>query len=267
MTACRLSSIDFDIAASAGWYSAIAGLLAGFALLYILFPLDHETTLSDVTDTGNAVVVFTCAFFSLLILAFTYAVLAGRTGDGPVVGLAAHEQLPNGTAFGLTTLLLLFGLHELLRAYGANRQAFEPARHVIVMMTSIVGPLMVLAFQFSNTLDLERYRAASTEASSVQCRMWGLPDGVWINLGIIALASAAVLVLAAVRYRLPRRCSAPVLAAKAVLGFTVAVTGWAAVVLPLLQASAVTSALFEHLALVVMATATVGVAGASWLGR
>lgn len=82
MTACRPSSIDFDIAASAGWYSAIAGLLAGFALLYILFPLDHETTVSDETDTGNAVVVFTCAFFSLLILAFTYAVLAGRTGDG-----------------------------------------------------------------------------------------------------------------------------------------------------------------------------------------
>jgi hypothetical protein len=29
---CRLSSVDFDIAASAGWYSAIAGVLAGFAL-------------------------------------------------------------------------------------------------------------------------------------------------------------------------------------------------------------------------------------------
>ena len=39
---CRLSSLDFDIAASAGWYSVIAGLLAGFALLSILLPLDHE---------------------------------------------------------------------------------------------------------------------------------------------------------------------------------------------------------------------------------
>ncbi|MGH3145455.1 MAG: hypothetical protein ACRDTR_06590 [Rubrobacter sp.] len=115
---CRLSSTDFDIAASAGWYSAIAGLLAGFALLYILFPLDHETSEGDEIETGNAVVVFACAFFSLLILAFTYAVLAGRTGEGPVVGLAAHEQLLNGAAFGLTTLLLLFGLHELLGAMG-----------------------------------------------------------------------------------------------------------------------------------------------------
>ena len=77
----------------------------------------------------------------------------------------------NGTAFGLTTLLLLFGMHELLRAYGANRQVFEPARHIIVVMTSMVGPLMMLAFQFSNTVDLERYRTASTDASSVQCGM------------------------------------------------------------------------------------------------
>jgi hypothetical protein len=72
-------------------------------------------------------VVFTCAFFSLFILAFTYAVLAGRTGDGPVVGVAAHEQLLNGAAFGLTTLFLLFGRHELL---GACEHSEEFARVV-----------------------------------------------------------------------------------------------------------------------------------------
>lgn len=99
-------------------------------------------------------------------------------------------------------------------------------------MTSILGPLVVLALQFSNALDLQRYRAAVTEDASVQCGMWGPPDGVWINLGI-----------------------------------TVAVAGWAAIVLPLLPNSAFTSALFEHLTLAVTATATVGVAGASWLGR
>jgi hypothetical protein len=264
---CRLSGVDFDIAASAGWYSAIAGVLTGFALLSILFPLDHETADSNETETSNAVVVFTCAFFSLLILAFTYAVLAGRTGDGPVVDVAAHEQLLNGAAFGLATLLLLFGLHELLLAYGANRQVFQPARRVIVTMTSVVGPLVVLALQFSNTLDLQRYRVAATGSSSVQCGMWGLPNGVWINLGITAVALTTVLALGTVRDRLPRRRSAPTLAAKIVLGFTVAVTGWTALVLPLLPDSAVTGALFEHLTLAVTATATVGVAEASWLGR
>jgi hypothetical protein len=51
MTDCRISALDFDIAASAGWYSAIAGLLAGllagFALLAILLPLDHDSELGS----------------------------------------------------------------------------------------------------------------------------------------------------------------------------------------------------------------------------
>ena len=93
---CRLSSLDFDIAASAGWYSAIAGLLAGFALLSILLPLDHEAADPDEAQSGNAVVVFTCAFVSLLALGFAFAVLAGRTGDGDVIGLAAVGAVLSG---------------------------------------------------------------------------------------------------------------------------------------------------------------------------
>ncbi len=113
---CRSSSLDFDIAASAGWYSAIAGLLAGFALLSILLPLDHDAADQDESQTGEAVVVFTCAFFSLLVLGFSYAVLAGRTGDGSVLGVAAHEQMVYGSAFGLATILMLFGLLDVAPA-------------------------------------------------------------------------------------------------------------------------------------------------------
>lgn len=82
---------EFDIAAAAGWYSAIAGLLAGFALLAVLLPLDHEAAEDSVNDRAapNAVIVFTCAFFSLLILSFTYAVLSGRPP-----GLAAATVVP-----------------------------------------------------------------------------------------------------------------------------------------------------------------------------
>jgi len=42
MEQCRLSGLEFDVAASAGWYSAIAGLLGGFAFVAVLLPLDHE---------------------------------------------------------------------------------------------------------------------------------------------------------------------------------------------------------------------------------
>ena len=103
---------SFDIAAAAGWYSTVAGLLAGFALLAVLLPLDQDTRDDDAEAAGaSGVIVFTSAFFSLLILAFSYAILSGRS-NGPV---AAHEQQLNGAAFGLASLLLLLGLREVLR--------------------------------------------------------------------------------------------------------------------------------------------------------
>lgn len=126
---------SFDIAAAAGWYSAVAGLLAGFALLAILLPLNHEAEDGDAVYGANAVVIYVCSFFSLLVLSISYAILAGRTGGGAAAGVAAHEQMLNGAAFGLATLLLLFGLHAILRTYGANRETFAPARDVIMTVT------------------------------------------------------------------------------------------------------------------------------------
>jgi hypothetical protein len=261
---CRLSSLDFDIAASAGWYSAIAGLLAGFALLSILLPLDHEAADPDESQSGNAVVVFTCAFVSLLALGFAFAVLAGRTGDGDVIGVAAHEQVVYGSAFGLAAILMLFGLHAVLRTYGANRAVFGPAQRVIVLTTSVLAPVVLLALQFGSALDVTRFRAASDR---VACDVGGLPNTVWIDLGIVAVASSALVLMWLLRARIPRRDSAPATAAKAVLGYTVAAVVWGSMVVPLLPADVITGFWFEHLFLAVAAAATVGVAASSWMGR
>lgn len=262
---CRLSSLDFDIAASAGWYSAIAGLLAGFALLSILFPLDHEAAVElDEVETGQSVVVFTCAFVSLLALGFSFAVLAGRTGDGAVIGVAAHEQLMYGSAFGLASILMLFGLHAVLRTYGANRVMFAPAQRVIVLTTSVFGPVLLLALQFGSALDISRARAATSE---VGCSFARLPDSIWLNLMIIAAAYVALAVLWLRRARLPRNSSAPATAAKAVLGYTILVTVWGSIVVPLLPTELVTGSWFEHVALGVSALATIGVAASAWMGR
>jgi len=103
---CQISAFEFDIASTAGWYSSVAGMLTGFALLAMLLPLDHEAEREDAECT-HAVVVFTCAFFALLVLSVNYAVLAGRAGGGTVAAVAAHEQMLFGPAFGLSTLLLL----------------------------------------------------------------------------------------------------------------------------------------------------------------
>lgn len=262
---CRLNDVAFDVASSAGWYSAVAGLLAGFAFVAVLLPLDHDTDAHSERETGHAVVVFISAFFSLLILSITYAILAGRTGGGTADGIAAHEQMINGAAFGLSVLLLMFGLRAVLGAYGKNRHIFDSARSLVLVVTSIVGPAIVLSLQFSNSLDVERYRSGA--GSGEPCDLAGMPSGVWLNLAITIAALVLVVVLALARRRLPKWEAAPELIAKTVLGFTVLLAVWSAIVVPLLPAGAVTSAVIEHAAVALTSLLTVAFAAASWLGR
>lgn len=249
----------FDISAAAGWYSAVAGLLAGFALVAILLPLDHEAEEPDPTHAANTVVIYTCSFFSLLILSIGYAVLAGRIGGGAVAAVAAHEQMLNGAAFGLATLLLLLGLHAVLRTYGVNRAVFAPARDLIMTVTSVLAPVLVLALQFSNTLDLQRFRAGG--------ELRGLPPGVVVNLLIVGVGVAAILLVGAARDRLPEVDTAPRVIAKAVLSYTVAVTIWTSIAVPLLPTEVITSAAVEHGLMALTAVGAVAVSIASWAGR
>lgn len=249
----------FDIAAAAGWYSAVAGLLAGFALVSILLPLDHDAGDIEPGHATNAVVVFTCAFFSLLVLSISYAVLAGRIGSGSVEGVAAHEQMLNGAAFGLSTLLLLFGLHAILATYGANREVFAPARDLILTVTSVLGPLLVLGLQFSNSLDLQRFRAGGP--------LDGVPPGVWLNLSIVGTATAVILIVAGLRLRLPSSRTSVRTIGKTVLGYTFGITLWTSMAVPLLPVTLVTGPAMEHTVMGLTAVGTVLLSIVSWTGR
>lgn len=182
--------------------------------------------------------------------------LAGRTSEG-ASGVAAHEQLLNGAVFGLSTLLLLLGLRSVLRSFGTNREVFEPAQGIVRTAITLVGPAVLLALTSSNTLDLERSRAADGAGSGVACGPGGFPTGVWSNLAIVLVAFACILLLAAVQHRLPVVRSAPTLVAKLVLAATALVTAWSAVVLPFLPEAAATSGLSEHLTLLVTSALTV----------
>lgn len=266
MDVCRLDGLEFDIAAAAGWYSAIAGLLAGFAFVAVLLPLDHDSTDGDDSQTGHAVVAFVGAFFSLLTLSVAYAVLSGRTGTGPEAAVAAHEQMLTGAAFGLSTLLLLLGLRGVLRSYGANRRVFAAAQQVIVAATAVLGPLLVVGLQFSNAMDLERYRVQSL-AGDQGCGPGGFPSGVWVNLGIVAVAAASILCLLAARERISRQEAAMDRLAWLCLIFTVLVVLWSSVLLPLLPIAAVASPALEHVVLAMTCLLAVTFAAGSWSSR
>ncbi len=260
---CLLGPLDFDIPATAGWYSSVAGVLAGFALLAILIPLDHEAATDD-ERSAETVVIMTCAFFSLLLLSFSFAILAGRVGDTER-GQAVHEQLLLGVAVGLSSLLLMFALNTLLATYGANRAAFRPAQRIIVVATSLIGPAVVVAVQFSNALDIERVRLAS--ATTTACGRGGLPGGVWINLAITGVGLLALVAVAVVHRRLPRTSRAASRIAVSVLVYTTLVVVWTSIGAPLLPDEVLTNAVFEHVALAFTALAAVVVAMASWSGR
>lgn len=264
---CRIVDLQFDVAAAAGWYSAIAGVLAGFALLAILFPLDHEhVTGRNERHATDAVIILVCAFFSLLIIAFMYAVLSGRSSDTlHSAFVAAHEQLVSGVAFGLTTLLLVFALREILATYGSNREIFRPAERIILLLTSTFGPIIVLSFQFANAVDLEHLRILHSPVNN--CGLAGLPPGIWINLAITIAGFIGIGLLALFRDRLPRDSNAPVWIAKATLVFSVLIVAWTSVFAPLLPDVIIGGALTEHLILGVSALGALVLSAASWSAR
>ena len=177
-----------------------------------------------------------------------------------------HEQLLHGAAFGLATLLLLFGLRAVLSTYGRNRLVFVPARNVILMMTAVLGPIVALSLQFANALDIERYRG-SLASPSAACGPGGVPSGVWVNLSITVASLIAIVALAALRHRLPRSAGASTAIAKGVLGFCVLTVAWSSLVVPLIPADLVAGALFEHVTLAATGVATVVVAAAAWSAR
>ncbi len=255
----------FDIAAAAGWYSAVAGLLAGFALLAVLLPLDHDASDEDTAEAAGAsgVIVFTSAFFSLLILAFTYAILSGRS-SGPV---AAHEQQLNGAAFGLSALLLLLGLREVLRLYGSNRAMMQPAQNLISRTTALWGPIIVVAMQFSNTLDTEVLRQGVPGDGEHAGLSWPFSSAIWINLAVSAVAIVAIAVVPFIGGHRRVAATTTAVIGRATLGFTVVVTLWCAFAVPLLPSGFILSAAVEHATVVVTAVATVVYSWAAWLTR
>lgn len=261
---CNFDEAEFDIAASAGWYSGIAGLLAGFAMLAILLPLDHEATEHGKWAEragSNGVIVFTSAFFALLVLAFTYAILSGR----PPGAASVHEKQLGGAAFGLASLLMLVGLREVLRLYGSNRRILKPATTLIARVTGIFGPIMVVAFGLSNALDVAMFRAASAPSDTL-C-IAGVPDGTWLNVALCGIAVAIIALIPVLGRRVHVGTSATAIIGHLTLGFTLSVAVWTAAIVPFLPSAFVGGAFLEHLVMGITAIGAVIFGATAWLSR
>lgn len=113
--------VSFDIAQTAGLYSQLAGVLAGFAFAALFFLIGKEEAVLGAAGPVKRVLRLTVSsFLSLTLVSLNYGVLAGET---TLSGRTAMVQLVAGPSFISAGVLVLISVHSLLRALDDQRQA------------------------------------------------------------------------------------------------------------------------------------------------
>ncbi|GAA3539527.1 hypothetical protein [Kribbella ginsengisoli] len=108
-----LNDASFDIAATAGLYSALTGVLAGFAFTALI--LVPSLVLSTGRRLGEEVAghiadaarVLVSAFLALVLASINYAVLGGEPTSG---GRAAAGELLAGVGLAVAAILMIYAI-------------------------------------------------------------------------------------------------------------------------------------------------------------
>lgn len=142
----------YDPVQASSAYSALAGILAGFAFAAIFLLLDRYAKRSVETSTetedvyvAQALGVFVTAFIGLLISTFLFAALGGEQG---VYERSAALVYLAGLAFAPAIAQLFLGLVLLTRA-----QAQPVIRSVMNVVVGGVVPLVTLLFLSVTAVD------------------------------------------------------------------------------------------------------------------
>lgn len=134
-----------DASGAAGAYSALAGVLAGFAFVAVTFVLTNtqisRTRVSrqrEMQSSENYLVVsLFCAFMALVVTAFEYSVIAGEHGGALTQGRASSETLLAGVAFVFGTGILVFAFTVLISDAGLEHTAREVRTLVAVILPAL----------------------------------------------------------------------------------------------------------------------------------
>jgi len=137
----------FEVNLSAGFYSTLAGVLAGFAFVAVTYVLTGLQTRTSGIDrarerrsTENTIIVsLFCAFLTLVMAAFLYAGLAAEPKPS---GRAASVHLLASVAFAFGSGILVFSLTLLISGVGLEHTARE-VRTIVVLFLPSVGVLLV----------------------------------------------------------------------------------------------------------------------------
>jgi hypothetical protein len=113
----RPAGLDFEIAETAGFYSQLSAVLAGFAFAALLFLVTNGGQwIGRDVDLKLTLRLVVAVFVSLVLTSLSYAMLAGDTSNG---GRAASIQLVVASGFisaGIALLLLIYRMLDDLEA-------------------------------------------------------------------------------------------------------------------------------------------------------
>jgi hypothetical protein len=145
---CHASTnYPFSITTTAGYYSQLAGVLAGFAFTALIFLATARITREDSRDAfASALRVLVAGFLALILTSLGYAVLAGEPGTD---GRTASDEPLLGVGFAIAGTLVVYAIVLTLDAAdqlvpwpsAALQQVGASTRHAIAVG---VAPLLIL---------------------------------------------------------------------------------------------------------------------------
>jgi hypothetical protein len=206
---CNTSVLTFDISATAGMYSQLTGVLAGFAFVAITLVLagDHrrkgEEVAGDVRETTTDVHVLlalVAAFLGLIIATLEYAVLAGERACGLMLGRAASEEFLGGIIFAFAVFVLLYAVVQMVAHSGLPRIG----EHVRVIVT-LFGPPLAILFLAVAAQDVANTPWLSVGLSTVQPQHTQFADVIeWLALPlpVVMLLMCSAIMLVGWRWRM-----------------------------------------------------------------
>ncbi|ANZ40973.1 hypothetical protein BBK82_38315 [Lentzea guizhouensis] len=144
----------FDIVETAGFYSQLAGVLAGFAFAAIMVLLTARLIPSQRAAGGNsqfnsATRMLVVCFIGLVLASLNYAVLAG---DTPGKIRAATLELVGGVGFATAGLLLIYAMvltFDDVSAVAQGNPADAVGDFLRSLLITVLTPLILLFIYLS----------------------------------------------------------------------------------------------------------------------
>ena len=136
-----------DLPAIAGFYSQLAGVLAGFAFASLIAVLAAAlTSTRRLGRTLGSVSPLIGAFIALVVSSLNYAIVAGEV---PGTVRVAALQVISGAGFSVAGLMLLYSILVLIKGIEVDLSSSvkyldATARFLHTILTMVVGPLVIL---------------------------------------------------------------------------------------------------------------------------